>query len=46
MKLSNIAFLYTFIKLYDFKIYNPVLIKIYPQNNFINYSKNNKIKSY
>jgi hypothetical protein len=41
MKLSNIAFLYTFIKLHDFKIYNPVLIK--PLDNFINYPKNNKI---
>lgn len=41
MKLSNIALLYTFIKLHDFKIYNPILIKIYPQDNYINYPKNN-----
>ena len=44
MKLSNIALLYTFIKLHDFKIYNTSLIK--PQDNFINYPKYNKIKLY
>jgi hypothetical protein len=43
MKLSNIAFLYTFIKLHDLKIYNPVLSKTYPIYNFINYKK---IKQY
>lgn len=41
MKLSNIAFLYTFVKLHNFKYYNTTLIKTYPQDNFINYSKNN-----
>ena len=44
MKLSNIAFLYTFIKLHNLKFYNTTLIK--PQNNFFNYLNDKKIILY